>query len=74
MSVPAGSGLQRPGEDVNPWRPPKIEDSKQVELVSHVLRAADLVPRDVEGEELAQASRLSNDVVQHKRKFAKDLA
>jgi hypothetical protein len=32
-----------------------------VEFVSHVLRAADLVAGDIEGEELAQAGRLDLD-------------
>src|SRR6202035_5086114 len=54
-------GLQRPGNDVDAWRPAKVEDTEQVELVGHVLGAADLVAGDVEVVEFAQAGRLDLD-------------
>jgi len=52
---------QRAGEDVYPRRPGEVEHSEQVELLGHVLGAADLVDGDVEGEEFAEARRLDLD-------------
>ena len=52
---------QRSVQNIEPRLPPEVEDPEQVILLRGVFRAADLVARDVEGEELAQAGRLYFD-------------
>ena len=44
-------------QNINPWPPPEVEDSEELELIGDVVRTADFIAGQIERKELAETGR-----------------